>query len=122
MRQKILLVDGDQTISETVNAMLKGAGHETRIETSGGDGLEAFSRNPRAFNLIILDVGLPDISGLLLAEKLLKVRSDIPIVLLSGEEGQTQSKARNSGINFFGSKPLSMTDLAETVQRALTGA
>ena len=43
--QKILLVDGDQTISETVNDMLKNSGHQTRIETSGG-GLDVFSRNP----------------------------------------------------------------------------
>ncbi len=121
MGKRILLIDGDQTISETVNTMLESVGHQTQIETSGADALEAFSRNPAAFDLIVMDVGLPDISGLLLAEKLLKSRSDIPIVLLAGQEGQTQSKERNSGIHYFGMKPLSMTDLAETVEKALAG-
>jgi FixJ family two-component response regulator len=65
---------------------------------------------------------MPDVSGLLLAEKLLKVRADIPVVLLTGLEGQAQSKARESGIRWFGMKPLSITDLADTVESALLGA
>jgi hypothetical protein len=69
-----------------------------------------------------MDVGLPDISGLRLAERLLRVRADIPLVLLATEEGQTQSKERNSGIRYFGMKPLSVNDLAETVEKALVGA
>ena len=102
--------------------MLQTAGHHIRMETSGTDALHVFSRNPSAFDLIVMDMGLPDISGLLLAEKLLKVRADIPILLLAGAEGQTQSKVRNSGVRYFGVKPLSMLDLAETVEKALTEA
>ena len=120
--KRILLVEGDQTTSEAVNAMLESAGHHTRMETSGTDALEAFSRNPRGFDLVITDMGLPDISGLLLADKLFKMRPDIPVVLLAGEEGQAQSKARNSGIGYFGMKPLSMADLARTVEKALAEA
>jgi len=102
--------------------MLETAGHHIRMETSGAGALHVFSRNPSAFDLIVMDMGLPDISGLLLAEKLLKVRADIPILLLAGAEGQTQSKVRNSGVRYFGVKPLSMLDLAETVEKALTEA
>ena len=122
MNKRILFIEGDQTISEAVNGMLEDAGHQTRIEESGADALKVFSHSPSAFDLIVMDVGLPDISGLRLAERLLRFRADIPIVLLAGEEGQTQSRERNSGIRYFGTKPLSMTDLAETVKKALTGA
>ncbi len=122
MGKRILFIEGDQTISEAVNSVLEGAGHETQIETSGADGFEVFFHSPSAFDLIVMDVGLPDISGLRLAERLLNLRSDIPIVLIAGEEGQTQSRERNSAIRYFATKPLSMTDLAETVEKALTGA
>ena len=121
MGKRILFIDGDQLIAEAVNTMLESVGHHMRMETSGAAALRVFSRNPSAFDLIVMDMGLPDISGLLLAEKLLKVRADIPVVLLTGAEGQTQSKARNSGIRYFSSKPVSMIDLAETVEKALSG-
>ena len=121
MGKRILLIDGDQTISEAISSTLGSAGHLIRMETSGGDALEVFSRDPYAFDLIVMDMGLPDISGLLLAEKLLKLRADIPVVLLAGAEGQAQAKARDSGIRWFGIKPVSMTDLTETVEKALAG-
>jgi DNA-binding response OmpR family regulator len=119
--KRILLIAGDDTISEAVNVMLESRGHRTHTETSGTDALEVFSRDPFAFDLVVMDVGLPDISGLLLAERIYRARTDIPVVLLASEEGQAQSRARNSSIRYFGVKPLSMTDLAETVEKALTG-
>jgi two-component system cell cycle sensor histidine kinase/response regulator CckA len=121
MGKRVLFIEGDQTISDAVANMLEGAGHRAHLETSGADALKVFSRSPSAFDLIVMDVGLPDISGLRLAEKLLGLRADIPLVLLAGEEAQAQSRERNSGIRYFGAKPLSMTDLAETVERALRG-
>jgi two-component system, cell cycle sensor histidine kinase and response regulator CckA len=122
MGKRILFVDGDQTIVEAVNTMLEGMGHQVHMETSGMDALTVFSSNPGSFDLIITDLGMPDISGLLLIEKLLKTRADIPIVLLTGVDGQAQSVARESGIRWFGMKPLSIADLAVTVEKALTDA
>lgn len=122
MGKRVLFVDGDQTIAEAVNAMLENMGHRVQMETSGADALSTFSNDPNGFDLIITDVGMPDISGLLLIEKIFKVRADIPVVLLTGVEGQAQSKARESGIRWFGMKPLSIADLAGTVEDALMGA
>ncbi len=119
MGRKILFVDGDQPIMAAVNSMLKDMGHQVQMETSGVDALNTFMKNPASFDLIITDVGMPDISGLILAERLAKVRADIPVLLLTGIEGLAQSKARESGIRWFGMKPLSMTDLADTVEKAL---
>jgi two-component system, cell cycle sensor histidine kinase and response regulator CckA len=119
MGKRILFVDCDETIVGTVNTMLQGMGHRVRVETSGMNALTIFSGNPDGFDLIITDVGMPDVSGLLLAEKLLKVRTDIPVILLTGLDGLEQSKARESGIAWFAMKPLSMTELAHTVESAL---
>jgi CheY-like chemotaxis protein len=122
MSKKILFADGDTAIIEAVTSMLEGLGHKVRTETSGTAALSVFSRNPGGFDLIITDIGMPDISGLLLATKFLKIRSDISIVLLAGLDGQEQSRDRETGIRWFGIKPLSMTDLACTVESALMGA
>jgi DNA-binding response OmpR family regulator len=121
MGKRILFVDVDRPIVEAVNAMLEGTGHQVHIETSGADALSTFRSNPGGFDLLMTDLGMSDISGLFLAEKVLKVRAYIPVLLLTGPEGQLQSKARESGIRWFGIQPLLMTDLAETVESALLG-
>ena len=121
MGKRILFVDGDPTIVEAVNGMLEGMGHDVQLETSGEDALLAFSGKPAEFDLIITDLGMPDISGLLLVDKFLKMRANIPIVLLTGVDGQAQSRARNE-VRWFGLKPLSLAALAETVENALSGA
>ena len=119
MSKRILLVDGDETIVESVNALLKGMGYRVRTETSGADALDAFSSNPGGFDLVIADLGMPDISGFLLIQRLLKMRTDIPIVLLTSPDGRAQSVERQTGIRWYGMKPLSMPDLADTVENAL---
>lgn len=119
MSKRILLVDGDQTIVEAVNGMLEEMGHRVRTETSGAQALDVFSLDPGGFDLIITDLGMPDISGFLLIQKLLKMRSDIPIVLLTSPDGQAQSAERQTGIHWFGIKPLSIPDLAGIVESAL---
>lgn len=121
MGKRILFVDGDQIAVPAVNGMLEAMGHEVQIETSGADALAAFSRHPTDYDLIITDLGMPDISGLLLVDKFLKMRADIPIVLLASLEGQAQSRARENGVRWFGVKPLSLAELAETVKSALMG-
>jgi DNA-binding response OmpR family regulator len=121
MSKRILFVDGDETIVRTVNTMLEEQGYQVQMETSGSAGYDAFSRAPMAFDLVITDLGMWDISGLRLAEKLLRVRSDVPIVLLTGMDGKAMSRERASGIRWFGIKPLSVKDLAETIENALGG-
>jgi CheY-like chemotaxis protein len=122
MNEQILFVDGDQTIAEKVSAVLGEMGYQVRMETSGMEALTVFSSNPTAYDLIITDLGMPDISGLLLAEKFLRLRGDIPIVLLTGPEGEMLSRERQTGIRWFGIKPISMIDLADTIKRALLPA
>ena len=121
MGKRILFADGDQMMAEPVNTMLLQMGHLVQIETSGQEALDTFGNNPSKFDLVVMDVGMPDISGLLLAEKLMRIRSDIPIVLLTGTDEQTRTRARASGIRWFGMKPVSIIELTQTVENALTG-
>lgn len=121
MNKRILFVDGDATVIGAVNDMLEQMGHKVQLEISGIDALTAFERDPGGFNLIIAELGMPDISGFLLVQKFLKIRSDIPVILLTNQEGQTQSIARESGIRWFAIKPLSLTELSSTVDVAMNG-
>jgi CheY-like chemotaxis protein len=121
MSKRILFADGDQLMAEPVNTMLLQMGCLVQMETSGKETLDTFDNNPSKFDLVVMDVGMPDMSGLLLAEKLLRIRSDIPIVLLTGTDEQTRTRARASGIRWFGMKPVSIIELTQTVENALIG-
>jgi DNA-binding response OmpR family regulator len=122
MSKHILFVDGDQAIADAVHLMLREMGHRVSMLTSGMEALAVFSHDPAGFDLVITDLGMSDISGLLLAEKLLKMRGDIPIVLLTSEDGEKQSKERETGIRWFALKPISIDALAATVRSALAEA
>lgn len=121
MSKRILLVDGDLTVIGTVSDTLERMGYQVDTKTSGADALRAFERNPGAFDLIITELGMPDISGFLLVQKFLKMRSDIAVILLTSQEGQAQSVARESGIRWFVVKPLSISELSSTVQTVMNG-
>jgi CheY-like chemotaxis protein len=121
MSKRILFADGDQLMAEPVNTMLLQMGCLVQMETSGKETLDTFDNNPSKFDLVVMDVGMPDMSGLLLAEKLMRIRSDIPIVLLTGTDEQTRTRARASGIRWFGMKPVSIIELTQTVENALIG-
>lgn len=121
MSKRVLFVDADPEVAGVVKEMLEGVGHQVRMETSGKEALDAFARDAQRFDLVITELGMPDISGFLLIEKFLKIRSDIPIILLASPEGQAQSVARESGIRWFGIKPLSIADLARTVETIFMG-
>jgi DNA-binding response OmpR family regulator len=116
MSKRILLVDADIEVAKQVKEMLDSMGHDVRMEKSGEDALNIFGKDAAGFDLVITELGMPDISGFLLIEKLLKIRSNMPIILLASPEGQAQSVARESGIRWFGIKPLSIADLARTVE------
>ena len=122
MNKRILLVDRDPTAVGAINDMLEIMGHRVQTETSGADALSAFERNPGAFDLIITELGMPDISGFLLVQRFLKIRSDIPVILLTSQEGQAQSIARESGIRWYAVKPLSITELRGMVESAMNGS
>lgn len=121
MSKRILFVDGDPTVVGIVSETLERMGLQVRLETSGTGALSAFEKNPGAFDLIITELGMPDISGFLLIQRFLEIRSDIPVILLTSQEGQAQSMARESGIRWFAIKPLSLTELSSTVEAVMNG-
>ncbi len=82
--------------------------------------MKLFSENPADFDLVITDHTMPHLTGLDLAENLLKIRSDVPIILCTGHsDGVNPESAKALGIREFMLKPLSKQELARTVRRAL---
>ncbi|MBW2201904.1 MAG: response regulator [Deltaproteobacteria bacterium] len=82
--------------------------------------LELFREQPEQFDMLITDMTMPYMTGAELAEKFMKIRPDIPVVLCTGySETLTEEKSRIMGIREYLMKPLSIIDLAKTIRRVL---
>ena len=120
-QERILFVDDEQPLVEIGKQMLERLGYTVDTRTSSIEALELFKTQPNRFDLVITDIVMPNMTGEKLAEKLLDIRADIPIILCTGySEKFTRRQASDMGIQSFLMKPLVMRDLASTVRQALS--
>ena len=118
--ERILLVDDELPLVEIGRQMLERLGYSVATRTSSIEALELFKVDPGRFDLVITDIVMPNLTGDKLAQKIINIRNDIPVVLCTGySEKFTRQNASEMGIHSFLMKPLVMRDLANTVRQAL---
>ena len=118
--QKVLIVDDDQEIVESVRYALEGVGYQVVVANDGNQGLALAEReNP---DLMILDMMMPKRSGFLVLEKLRRLRdTPLPVIMITGNEGSRhQAYAELLGVSDYLHKPFAMDRLLEAVKKLLT--
>ena len=119
--ERILFVDDEHPLAEIGKQMLERLGYKVDTRTSSIEALNLFKTDPHRFDLVITDIVMPNMTGDKLADEMMGIRPDIPIVLCTGySEKFTRKHASEMGIDTFLMKPLVMQDLASTVRQALT--
>jgi len=119
-KERILFVDDEELLVEMAEGMLGRLGYKVVCTTDSADALQIFAKDPHAFDLVITDHTMPNMTGATLAQKLKEIRPDIPLILCTGySETISQEKAESMGIHGFVMKPLSKDELAEAVRRVL---
>ncbi len=119
-RGRILVVDDEEALAQMSRDMLTSLGYEVTVRYSSLDALEAFRKNPDKFDLVFTDMTMPNMSGAMLAREMLKIRHDIPIILVTGfSERINEEDAKSIGIREFLMKPVSLTNLSRTVGKLL---
>lgn len=119
-QKKILVVDDDFEIIESVRYALEGAGYEVVVARDGNQGLALAEReNP---DLMILDMMMPKRSGFLVLEKLRRLRDEpLPVIMITGNEGSRhKAYAELLGVSDYIRKPFAMDRLIEAVGKLLT--
>ncbi len=118
--ESILLVDDEKILTELGAEMLENLGYRVTPKTSSIEALRAFKEAPEAFDLVVTDHTMPVMTGAELAENLLGLRPEIPIILCTGFSEQiTEKSARELGIQAFLMKPLVIQTLAATIRKLL---
>lgn len=79
--ERILLVDDEKVIAQMIQQTLERLGYHVTARNSSTDALEAFRTNPDKFDLVITDLTMPNLTGDKLAVELIKIRSDIPVIV-----------------------------------------
>jgi signal transduction histidine kinase len=118
--EHILLIDDEEPIVRMVQQMLEHLGYNVTALTNSMKALEAFRRQPEKFDLVITDQTMPNITGAQLAQKLLGIRPDIPIILCTGfSEVMMEEKARAIGIREYIMKPVIKSGLSKAIRKIL---
>ncbi|MBW1780494.1 MAG: PAS domain S-box protein [Deltaproteobacteria bacterium] len=118
--ERILFVDDEMDAINSVKPMLEKLGYTVRARTSSIEALEAFRNNPKGFDLVITDMTMPNMTGKELAQKLMSIRPDIPVILCTGFSEQIdERKAKVMGIGAFVMKPIVMTEMSHTIRKVL---
>lgn len=119
----ILFVDDERSICELVQENLTHLGYTIITQSSSQEALDIFLETPERFDLVITDLSMPKITGERLAQKLLNIRPDLPIILCTGRnQAFADEKVREIGIQGSVLKPFTESDVAHTIRRVLDRA
>lgn len=118
--ERILFVDDEPAIVAMACKMLKAMGYEVAGTSGGTEALERVRQEPGKFDLIITDMTMPEMTGRRLAELVLDIRPDMPVILTTGYSNRiTWAEAEQIGICSIVFKPLSRREISDAIRKAL---
>ncbi len=118
--ERLLFVDDEAELIDIGREVLVHLGYHVTICKNGQEALELFRQKPDAFDLVLTDMTMPQMTGDKLAEALLKIRPQLPIIVCTGFSHRLSSeKAEAIGIRKLIMKPFEISTLAETIRAAL---
>ncbi|MCC6495240.1 MAG: response regulator [Propionibacteriaceae bacterium] len=114
---RILVVDDDSVLQRTLRINLRARGHEVLLAGTGEEAVSGFVTGQP--DLVILDLGLPDLDGVEVLRRLRR-RSSVPVIVLSArQQADDKVEALDEGADDYVSKPFSIDELMARVRVAL---
>ncbi|MDJ0883203.1 MAG: response regulator [Desulfobacterales bacterium] len=118
--ERILFIDDEPALIDIGKEILSTLGYDVTPCTASDEALDLFKANPERFDLVITDLTMPKMTGDLLAQELMRMRPEIPVILFTGYSDLVSRERFNKlGIRDCLMKPLTRKDLAESIRRVL---
>jgi two-component system, OmpR family, response regulator RegX3 len=114
---RVLVIEDEDTFSETLQYMLSREGFDVAIATTGPAGLEEYERN--GADLVLLDVMLPGLPGTEVCRRL-RSRSDVPVIMLTAKDSEVDKVVGlELGADDYVTKPFSGRELVARIRAVL---
>jgi len=113
---KVLVVDDDEAVRESIGMVLRAAGYAVQTATDGEQALEQFQEG--RIDLLLLDLGLPVKTGWEVFERISTDFPTIPIIIMTGLSDQ-QFTALSAGASVLMEKPLDVVSLLRCIKELL---
>jgi PAS domain S-box-containing protein len=118
--ERVLLADDEEPVLNMLRQMLEKLGYQVTSRNSSVEAFNLFQTKPDSFDLVITDMTMPNMTGLQLAQKIIEIRPDIPIILCTGFSEQISEEiAKKTGIRGFLMKPVIRRNMAEMIRDLL---
>jgi DNA-binding response OmpR family regulator len=115
-KKKILVVDDDPHIRDSLHKVMDAEGYEVVLASNGQEGIKYIYAD--RIDLLLLDVSLPDISGWDVFGTITSINPFLPIIIITGRDDQ-HDLATLGGVGALIEKPLDVPQLLETVKELL---
>ncbi|WP_326931326.1 MULTISPECIES: response regulator transcription factor [Enterococcus] len=117
MEKTILLIEDDPNITDFMEVIFQQERYQLAVAANGMEALNAFQTT--SFDLVLLDLGLPDIDGIDLL-KILRKRMRLPIIIISARKNENEKvKALDLGADDYVTKPFGTGELLARIRTAL---
>ncbi len=119
-REKLLFVDDEVLLCDMMSEMLGNLGYRVDTVNSGAAALSRIKAEPDEYDVVVTDQTMPQMTGLELAQEILQIRKELPIVLCTGySKGIDENVALSTGIKGFCMKPLRKADISAKLRAIL---
>lgn len=116
VKGKVLIVDEDASVRESVRKVLEDAGYQVALAANSREAVEQFESG--RVDLLLLDIGLPVKNGWAAFERITNEAPLLPIIIVTGQASQ-HDLAVAAGVGALMEKPLEVTALLKTMQELL---
>jgi CheY-like chemotaxis protein len=115
----LLLIEDDELVRDAMTRLFVREGYLVLTAATGHDAIGLLRTPSIEVDVVLLDVGLPDVSGADLCARLRQFFPDMPVVVCTGAASQEEAdELRRLGITYFFSKPIALPDLVAAVNSA----
>jgi two-component system cell cycle sensor histidine kinase/response regulator CckA len=120
--EQILVVDDEPNILRITTVIFEKYNYGIVTATNGREALALFAKQMRSIRCVLTDLAMPYMDGVALIRELKKMKSDIPVIVSTGQEEQwCMADLQSLGVKNFLTKPYDTAKLLATLHEALLG-
>ncbi|MBN1398294.1 MAG: PAS domain S-box protein [Bacteroidetes bacterium] len=117
--EEVIIIDDEKDVADVISGMLLNLGYKTTIVNSGQKAIALFKKKKK-FDIVVLDLNMPKMSGKETYEKLKKIDPKIPVIISTGYSDRDMDVTKwKYPVNAFLQKPYTMEDLSKAIRSAL---